>query len=208
MPPHRVYTTCTYNPSGSAQTEANPATPCRFFNTYIINKNNQAQGQYCAMYTQQWDNSYATISQITHNGDTYQISYSYSYSIADYSYTCVKPAFGCSNPRSCSSGYQNCAESKNTNCYCGTDVTGANVCFQDEPCGAPSCSQNSDCQSGYICLNANNCCGMSVCTAASVCVNKNSKRYIFAKRQVEQKRDAGSDCTATSCPNGPAARGM
>ncbi|KAF1929530.1 uncharacterized protein M421DRAFT_59878 [Didymella exigua CBS 183.55] len=202
----------------SAQTEANPATPCRFFNTYIINKNNQAQGQYCAMYTQQWDSSYAVSNQVTYDGAIYQTSYSYSYTVSDYSYTCVKNAFSCPNPGSCYT-YQQCSNSNNGNCLCGTDTANNPLCHQPDSCGSPSCNTNSDCQSGYACLNANNCCGTSVCVAATVCVNKNSKRYIFSKRQNDsevkmtnyippadaQKRDADDECTTVSCPNSPSA---
>lgn len=39
--------------SGSPQT-------CQFFNAYILNKNGQPQGQYCALYSEQWGNQYAT----------------------------------------------------------------------------------------------------------------------------------------------------
>ncbi|KAJ4408079.1 hypothetical protein N0V91_003427 [Didymella pomorum] len=184
----------------SAQTRANPASPCRFFNTYIINKNNQAQGQYCAMYTQQWDNSYAASNQVVYNGATYQTSYSYSYTVSGYSYTCTKNSFGCPNPGRCGT-YQNCANSNKGDCYCGTDTTGAQLCFQDESCDAPKCSKNSDCQSGYACLNANSCCGFAICVPANVCQNKKSKRFIFAKRQ--QEPAAGEECTAASCPNPP-----
>lgn len=139
------------------------------------------------MYTQQWDNSYATVSQVTYNGATYQTSYSYSYTVSDYSYTCVKNNFGCSNVGSCYT-YSQCSNNKNSNCLCGSDTAGNALCHQPDSCSSPSCSKNSDCQSGYACLNANNCCGISVCVRASVCANKNSKRYIFRKRQNVDER--------------------
>ncbi|CAD0115023.1 unnamed protein product [Aureobasidium uvarum] len=33
---------------------------CQFYNTYVLYKDNVYQGQYCSMYTQAWDASYAT----------------------------------------------------------------------------------------------------------------------------------------------------
>lgn len=159
------------------------------------------------MYSQQWDNSYASTKQVTYNGDTYQTSYSYSYSVSGYSYTCTKNSFGCPNPGACFT-YQNCANSDKSDCYCGTDVANAPFCFQDGSCESPTCSKNSDCQAGYACLNANSCCGFSVCLPATFCQNKNSRRFIFAKREKDiaaaQKRDGGSGCSAASCPNPPA----
>ncbi|KAI1317674.1 hypothetical protein F5Y16DRAFT_419478 [Xylariaceae sp. FL0255] len=33
---------------------------CNFFNTYLLNKNGASVGQYCVMYSEAWDGSYAT----------------------------------------------------------------------------------------------------------------------------------------------------
>ncbi|KAK3066636.1 hypothetical protein LTS18_001590, partial [Coniosporium uncinatum] len=70
----------------SAQTKYNVAHPpktgdpriCRFFNTYIISRNGVPQGQYCAMYTEAWDTSYATNKGQWRGKDEYTISYSFS----------------------------------------------------------------------------------------------------------------------------------
>lgn len=59
--------------SGAPQT-------CQFFNTYILNKNGLAQGQYCSLYSAAWDGSYATnTGQYDGQGNHYTISYSYSF---------------------------------------------------------------------------------------------------------------------------------
>lgn len=57
-----------------------PAQTCQFFNTYILNKNNVPQGQYCSLYASSWDASYATNNgQYDNEGNHYTISYSYSF---------------------------------------------------------------------------------------------------------------------------------
>ncbi|KAK4506511.1 hypothetical protein PRZ48_000243 [Zasmidium cellare] len=61
----------------NAQLSADPDHPCYFFNTYIVSKNGQPQGQYCAMYSQQWKDSDGTQSETYLNGDKYTFSYSY-----------------------------------------------------------------------------------------------------------------------------------
>lgn len=55
---------------------------CRFFNTYILLKNEISQGQYCAMYTQRWDNSFATNHGQWRGKDQYTIQYSFSFTDA------------------------------------------------------------------------------------------------------------------------------
>lgn len=68
----RMYTTSVFDPNLCAQTCAStnefdiahpPANGvpmiCKFFVTYLLSKNGVPQGQYCAMYTQPWDLSYA-----------------------------------------------------------------------------------------------------------------------------------------------------
>lgn len=52
---------------------------CRFFNTYILNKNGVGQGQYCSLYTQAWSQVYATNKGQTRGSDKYTISYSFAY---------------------------------------------------------------------------------------------------------------------------------
>ncbi|KAF2173537.1 hypothetical protein M409DRAFT_15817 [Zasmidium cellare ATCC 36951] len=168
----------------NAQTQANQNTPCRFFNTYVISRNGQSYGQYCAMYKQAWASTYATQSSQTYNGATYSISYSYAFANAANDGTpCVhNPYTSCNNPGSCYT-YQQCNPSQN--CYCGTDVNNNKVCFQSGPC-SPTCSTNAQCPNGYICLNANSCCGYSVCSPNTVCANGLNTRHIFRKRQANE----------------------
>ncbi|KAJ9629704.1 hypothetical protein H2203_002085 [Taxawa tesnikishii (nom. ined.)] len=52
---------------------------CRFINTYILQKNGVGQGQYCSMYTQAWNSTYATNTGQYRGSDKYTISYSFSY---------------------------------------------------------------------------------------------------------------------------------
>ncbi|RDW58609.1 hypothetical protein BP6252_13085 [Coleophoma cylindrospora] len=53
---------------------------CTFFNTYLLSKNGVPQGQYCSLYTEPWDISYAVNSGQTRGKDKYTVSYSFSYS--------------------------------------------------------------------------------------------------------------------------------
>lgn len=52
---------------------------CRYFNTYILLKNGVSQGQYCSMYTQEWDASYATNNGQYRGEDHYTIQYSFGF---------------------------------------------------------------------------------------------------------------------------------
>ncbi|RDW56507.1 hypothetical protein BP5796_13148 [Coleophoma crateriformis] len=52
---------------------------CSFFNTYLLSKNGVPQGQYCAMYTEPWSNTYAVNSGQNRGNDKYTVSYSFSY---------------------------------------------------------------------------------------------------------------------------------
>ncbi|KAI5197076.1 hypothetical protein E4T38_08194 [Aureobasidium subglaciale] len=90
----------------SAQTQydlANPAadgTPpkvCNFFNTYILYKNDASspQGQYCAIYTEVWSDSYAVNSGQNRGSDRYFIGYSYTF--ANSSSPGVAPKIGDNN---------------------------------------------------------------------------------------------------------------
>ncbi|OBT98900.1 hypothetical protein VE01_02394 [Pseudogymnoascus verrucosus] len=89
----RMYTTSTFDPNLCAQTcastnEFDIAHPpadgvpmiCKFFVTYLLSKNGAPQGQYCAMYTQPWDLSYATNNGQWNGDDHYTVTYGFSYS--------------------------------------------------------------------------------------------------------------------------------
>ncbi|KAI1212072.1 uncharacterized protein F4807DRAFT_472851 [Annulohypoxylon truncatum] len=52
---------------------------CRFFTTYLLYKNGQPIGQYCALYTQYYSTSYATNSGTQSGGDTLDVRHAYSY---------------------------------------------------------------------------------------------------------------------------------
>jgi hypothetical protein len=69
----KIFTTSIFDPnlcaaaceSQNAYNTAHPPSTgspalCKFFNTYLMAVNGRPQGQYCAMYTEPWDNSYAT----------------------------------------------------------------------------------------------------------------------------------------------------
>ncbi|KAH0380250.1 glycoside hydrolase, partial [Aureobasidium melanogenum] len=58
-----------------------PVKLCNFFNTYILylNKTSNVQGQYCALYTEAWDPSYATNKGQYRGNDHYMIEYSYTF---------------------------------------------------------------------------------------------------------------------------------
>ncbi|KAI4675193.1 uncharacterized protein J4E88_008098 [Alternaria novae-zelandiae] len=53
---------------------------CKFFNTYVLMKNGEPQGQYCSMYTQKWAKSVAVNDGQYRGDDHYTIASSYSYS--------------------------------------------------------------------------------------------------------------------------------
>ncbi|KAF2737647.1 hypothetical protein EJ04DRAFT_487589 [Polyplosphaeria fusca] len=53
---------------------------CRFFNTYIMYKNGQSQGQYCALYNTTWDGSYATNDGQWRGNDHWTVGYSQFFS--------------------------------------------------------------------------------------------------------------------------------
>lgn len=53
---------------------------CKFFNTYVLMKNGEPQGQYCSMYTQKWAKSVAVNDGQYRGQDHYTIASSYSYS--------------------------------------------------------------------------------------------------------------------------------
>lgn len=53
---------------------------CKFFNTYVLMKNGEPQGQYCSMYTQKWEKNVAVNDGQWRGDDHYTIASSYSYS--------------------------------------------------------------------------------------------------------------------------------
>ncbi|KAI4728672.1 hypothetical protein E4T49_03498 [Aureobasidium sp. EXF-10728] len=58
-----------------------PVKICNFFNTYLlyVNKTSNVEGQYCALYTEAWDSSYATNKGQYRGNDHYMIEYSYTF---------------------------------------------------------------------------------------------------------------------------------
>ncbi|OHE99004.1 hypothetical protein CORC01_05694 [Colletotrichum orchidophilum] len=59
-----------------------PAQTCQFFNTFFVLKNGVPEGQYCSLYSESWDTSYATNNGQWRGNDHYTISYSFSYTNA------------------------------------------------------------------------------------------------------------------------------
>lgn len=66
--------------------------------------------------------------------------------------------WGCTAGSTCESP---CPQSSNQYCYCGTSQDGGNpVCYHAaDGCNGPFCDTDSDCGSGYICVNENAPCG-------------------------------------------------
>ncbi|KAI1151079.1 hypothetical protein F4825DRAFT_374206 [Nemania diffusa] len=89
----------------TSQNEYNTAHPpavgapklCNFFVTYLSEVNGRPEGQYCAMYTQYWDSSYATNDGQWRGTDHYTNDYVFSYTSADYVDTTVCPGSHSSN---------------------------------------------------------------------------------------------------------------
>ncbi|KAI2470707.1 hypothetical protein F4781DRAFT_441600 [Annulohypoxylon bovei var. microspora] len=88
----KIFTNTYFDPSlcGAAcdsQNQNNLAHPpnsgkpqiCRFFTTYLLYKNGQSIGQYCALYTQYYSSSYATNSGTQSGGNTLDVRHAYSY---------------------------------------------------------------------------------------------------------------------------------
>ncbi|KAL8788747.1 MAG: hypothetical protein Q9195_007154 [Heterodermia aff. obscurata] len=59
-----------------------PAQTCQFYNTYAMYKNDVYQGQYCTLYNQTWNATYATNTGQYRGNDHYTIQYSYTASNA------------------------------------------------------------------------------------------------------------------------------
>ncbi|KAI5248970.1 glycoside hydrolase [Aureobasidium subglaciale] len=78
------------NAQSATNLKANKPT-CKFFNTYILSRNNVAIGQYCNLYSQTWASSYATYKGSNSGGNKYTVSYSYGFSSSADAGTCKKP---------------------------------------------------------------------------------------------------------------------
>ncbi|KAI1372464.1 hypothetical protein F4677DRAFT_456526 [Hypoxylon crocopeplum] len=52
---------------------------CRFFTTYLIYRNGQPIGQYCALYTQYYPRRFATVGSVDSGGDTLDVRHAFSY---------------------------------------------------------------------------------------------------------------------------------
>ena len=66
------------------------ALQCRFFNTYILSRNNVPIGQYCNLFTQAWTASQATYKGTTSGSSKYTVSYSYGVMASSDAGTCTK----------------------------------------------------------------------------------------------------------------------
>ena len=64
---------------------------CKFFNTYLLERNGVAVGQYCALYSQTWSSTYATYNGAQSGSDKYTVAYSYGFSNSADAGVC-KPA--------------------------------------------------------------------------------------------------------------------
>lgn len=85
--------TSQYNIEHPGDDASRPPRLCKFYNTYILNKNYGSQGQICAMYTQSWDPSvYATNDGQWRGNDHYTISSSVFFHNATDVTTPVCPA--------------------------------------------------------------------------------------------------------------------
>ncbi|TGO20685.1 hypothetical protein BPAE_0274g00050 [Botrytis paeoniae] len=64
--------------------DGSPVKTCQFFNTYLlyVNDLSHTQGQYCAIYSEAWDSSYATNVGQYRGSDHYLIGLSYTYTNA------------------------------------------------------------------------------------------------------------------------------
>lgn len=79
------------NAQSAANVKAQKST-CKFFNTYLLSRNDVAIGQYCNLYSQTWDSSYATYTGSKSGKNKYSISYSYGFSNSIDAGICKKPS--------------------------------------------------------------------------------------------------------------------
>ncbi|KAF2171165.1 hypothetical protein M409DRAFT_50643 [Zasmidium cellare ATCC 36951] len=117
----------------TAQTEADPSSPCRFFNTFVISSNGLSQGQYCSLYSQAWEESHATLNQIPFNGDNYTISYSYYFTDSE------------SNGLPC-----NVTETPTQPSSTSTQTSEPTATSTDTPDPGPPLTPPSDCQALWV----------------------------------------------------------
>ena len=54
---------------------------CKFFNAYLLSKNNVADGTYCSLYTQTWGKPYDTNFGQYRGSDYYSVSSSYGFTL-------------------------------------------------------------------------------------------------------------------------------
>ncbi|KAI0403616.1 hypothetical protein F4802DRAFT_288441 [Xylaria palmicola] len=88
-----------------SQNEYNTAHPpetgspkiCKFFMTYLAQRNGIPEGQYCAMYTQYWNSTYATNDGQWRGDDHYTNNYVFAYTDKTYVDTTVCPGTPGSN---------------------------------------------------------------------------------------------------------------
>jgi len=62
---------------------------CAFFNTYFLLKDGNVQAQVCSMYTETWDQSFATNTGYYYGSDVYTIASSVTYTNATYPGVCA-----------------------------------------------------------------------------------------------------------------------
>jgi hypothetical protein len=55
---------------------------CNFFNSYVLSKNGDPQGTYCAMYTGTWAKSYSTNYGQYRGSDRYTVGQSYGWTMS------------------------------------------------------------------------------------------------------------------------------
>lgn len=123
---------------------------CKFYNTYILNKNYISQGQVCSMYTQNWDPSvYATNDGQWRGNDRYTISSSVFFHNATDVTTPVCPA-DITRLQSDADAGTFCTS---FNSYVGppaTTVTTYTGTTTVEACGAPTNNAKRDADSGAV----------------------------------------------------------
>jgi len=77
-------------------------------------------------------------------------------------------------------------------CFCGYDVEGETVAFQDGLCDPGLiCSKNANCRSGSVCLAAT-CCGFSMCIKSSACPNTLAPRMLFSRAGANNGTEDGA----------------
>ena len=151
--PQRCAAICEATSQYNIEHPSDPSRPprlCKFYNTYILNKNFYSQGQICAMYTQSWDPSvYATNDGQWRGDDHYTISSSVFFHNATDVTTPVCPAdinrlqTDSDAGAFCTSFNSYVAPSTSTvTSYTGTTTV--------EACGAPTAHAKRDGDSGAL----------------------------------------------------------